>query len=86
MTYEKVKNLKPEEFKRLCGVNPETFDQMTSARAIALKNQAENRTTWVPEPGRPIIDDMRILEGVPHILSYRPILGSERVNSISYYP
>ena len=28
MSYEKVKNLKPEEFKRLCGVNPETFDQM----------------------------------------------------------
>ncbi len=29
MTYEKVKNLKPEEFKRLCGVHPETFSQMT---------------------------------------------------------
>ncbi|MEH2179881.1 transposase family protein [Nostoc sp.] len=29
MSYEKVKNLKPEEFKRLCGVHPETFSQMT---------------------------------------------------------
>lgn len=29
MIYEKVKNLKPEEFKRLCGVHPETFSQMT---------------------------------------------------------
>lgn len=28
MSYEKVKNLKPEEFKRLCGVHPETFSQM----------------------------------------------------------
>ena len=28
MTYEQVKNLKPEEFKRLCGVRPETFHQM----------------------------------------------------------
>ncbi len=25
MTYEQVKNLKPTEFKRLCGVYPETF-------------------------------------------------------------
>lgn len=28
MTYEQVKNLKPEDFKRLCGVRPETFAQM----------------------------------------------------------
>lgn len=28
MTYETVKNLKTEDFKRLCGVRPETFTQM----------------------------------------------------------
>ena len=28
MTYEQVKSLKPEDFKRLCGVRPETFNQM----------------------------------------------------------
>lgn len=28
MTYEQVKNLKLEDFKRLCGVRPETFNQM----------------------------------------------------------
>ena len=28
MSYEQVKNLKPEDFKRLCGVQPETFTQM----------------------------------------------------------
>ncbi|MEH1906852.1 IS5 family transposase [Nostoc sp.] len=28
MTYEQVKILKPEDFKRLCGVRPETFNQM----------------------------------------------------------
>jgi hypothetical protein len=28
MTYEQVKNLKPTEFKRLCGVYPETFQEM----------------------------------------------------------
>jgi len=28
MTYEQVKNLKPEDFKRLCGVRQKTFTQM----------------------------------------------------------
>ena len=28
MTYEKVKKLKPEEFKSLCGVRPDPFAQM----------------------------------------------------------
>lgn len=30
MTYDSVKHLKPEEFKRLCGVPPETFNQMVA--------------------------------------------------------
>lgn len=28
MTYEKIKGLSPENFKRLCGVRKETFAQM----------------------------------------------------------
>ncbi|MEH1845181.1 MAG: hypothetical protein V7L25_09300 [Nostoc sp.] len=28
MTYEQVKSLKSEDFKRLCGVRPDTFNQM----------------------------------------------------------
>jgi uncharacterized Fe-S cluster-containing radical SAM superfamily protein len=28
MTYEQIKDLKPEEFKRVCGVHPQTFDTM----------------------------------------------------------
>jgi hypothetical protein len=28
MTYEQVKNLKSEDFKRLCGVRPDTFNEM----------------------------------------------------------
>ena len=41
MTYEKVKKLKPEEFKRLCGVRPETFTQMVKLveRQTLLKNK-----------------------------------------------
>lgn len=38
MTYEQVKHLKPAEFKRLCGVKPETFRQM-----VALLDQAAQR-------------------------------------------
>ena len=33
MTYEKVKNLNPEEFKRFCGVDPETFKDMVKVLA-----------------------------------------------------
>jgi hypothetical protein len=28
MTYEQLKNLKPEDFKRACGVSPPTFEEM----------------------------------------------------------
>lgn len=30
MTYEQLKHLKPSAFKRRCGVQPDTFEQMTS--------------------------------------------------------
>ena len=30
MTYEKVKHLKPLEFKRFCGIQQQTFDQISS--------------------------------------------------------
>ena len=33
MSYEQVKNLEPNEFKRLCGVTPETFKQMVKVVA-----------------------------------------------------
>ncbi len=39
MTYEQVKHLKPEEFKRLCGVRPETFSQM-----VAVMQQAKQQS------------------------------------------
>ncbi|WP_226890096.1 IS5 family transposase [Nostoc sp. MG11] len=42
MTYEKVKNLKPEEFKRLCGVHPETFSQMTEI--VRSRSQTKLKT------------------------------------------
>lgn len=44
MTYEKVKHLKPSEFKRFCGIQQQTFDQMSS---ILRKAEAQK------SPGRP---------------------------------
>ena len=30
MTYEQIKNLKEQEFKRLCGVKPQVFEEMVN--------------------------------------------------------
>lgn len=35
MSYEKVKNLKAEEFKRLCGVLPETFTRCCIYKVVS---------------------------------------------------
>lgn len=45
MTYKQVKDLKPEVFKRLCGVGPETFTQMVSVLEQWEKHKRK--------PGRP---------------------------------
>lgn len=45
MTYEQTKHLKSEDFKRLCGVRPETKAQMV---AVMLEQATRKR-----KPGRP---------------------------------
>lgn len=45
MTYEQVQDLKPEAFKRLCGVRPETFAEMVTV----LEAKARQKR----KPGRP---------------------------------
>lgn len=45
MTYEQVQHLKPEAFKRLCGVRPETFAEMVKV----LEEKAQQKR----KPGRP---------------------------------
>ncbi len=62
MTYEQVKNLKPEYFKHLCGVRPETFNQMVEVVTLFLAVKKENRTTWEIKLGRPSVNDFRILK------------------------
>jgi len=86
MTYEQVKSLKPEDFKRLCGVRPETFKQMLVSCAIAQLTKTKNRTTREALLGRPIVDDIGILERIPNLLSYWAMLGNKRVYGIPNYP
>lgn len=76
MTYNAVKHLKPTEFKRLCGVRPETFDSM-----LTVLRQADTQKL----PGRPSklsLEDQLLMTlengaRVSYILSYWTILGSE---------
>ena len=42
MTYKQVKNLKPTEFKRLCGVYPETFQKMV--KVVAAEKILQKKT------------------------------------------
>lgn len=46
MTYNQVKHLKPSEFKRLCGVQPETCERM-----VEVVNQTHQQLK--PSTGRP---------------------------------
>jgi hypothetical protein len=56
MTYEKVKNLKPEEFKRLCGVHKETFNQM--AEVVRSRSQTKLKTG---RPGKLSVEDQLLM-------------------------
>jgi len=42
MSYEQVKKLNPEDFKRLCGVGPETFTQMVEV--VRTHSQPKQKT------------------------------------------
>lgn len=56
MTYEQVKSLTSEDFKRLCGVRPETFNQMLEAvRAHSRPKQKTGR------PGKLCLEDQLLM-------------------------
>lgn len=46
MSYEQVKNLRPVEFKRYCGVKPHTFQKMAEVFSEHLQKSRR-------KPGRP---------------------------------
>lgn len=56
MTYEQVKNLKLEDFKRLCGVRPETFNQMLE---ILRSQKATKQKTG--RPGKLSLEDQLLM-------------------------
>lgn len=66
MTYDQVKNLKPAEFKRLCGVQPETFKQM-----VDIVNQTHRRQK--PGIGRPskLTTENQVLMTLEYLREYR---------------
>lgn len=82
MTYEQLSQLKPGAFKRRCGVQRETFEQMvailrpeldrTGKRGGQCKLCVEDQLLVVLEKGA------RIPDTVPH----RHNLGFERVSSV----
>lgn len=45
MSYERIKNLKSKDFKRLCGVYPDTFKEMVKVLAAekVLQKKQEHR-------------------------------------------
>jgi hypothetical protein len=82
MTYQQVKTLKPEEFKRLCGVRPETFKQMVEL----VREHSERKK----KPGRPsklgwedqVLLTLEYWLFVPNLLSYRKKLGNRGIYSL----
>jgi Helix-turn-helix of DDE superfamily endonuclease len=50
MPYEQVKDLKPSQFKRLCGVQPETFEQMVQVVHQARQEQGIGRPSKLGLP------------------------------------
>ncbi|MEH1928098.1 transposase family protein [Nostoc sp.] len=56
MTYEQVKSLKPEDFKRLCGVRPETFNQML--KIVRSQKETKQKTG---RPGKLSMEDQLLM-------------------------
>ena len=65
MVYEKLKNLKAEEFKRFCGIKPETFDQMVKL--------VENNEKLKKKTGRPakLSLENQVLMTLEYLREYR---------------
>jgi hypothetical protein len=66
MTYNQVKHLKTSEFKRLCGVQPETF-----ARMVEVVNQTHQQLK--PGIGRPskLTTEDQVLMTLEYLREYR---------------
>ncbi len=56
MTYKQVKHLKTEDFKRLCGVRPETFTEMVSV--VQERSPSKKKTG---RPGKLSVEDQVLM-------------------------
>ncbi len=56
MSYEKVKSLKLEEFKRLCGLHPETFSRM-----IEVVRSRSKIKLKIGRPGKLSLEDQLLM-------------------------
>ena len=71
MKYESVKTLKVEEFCRLTGVKPTTFDRMV----LILKDTELRKKAHGGKPNKlciedRLLNDFRIFERIPYLFSY----------------
>ena len=73
MTYEQVRTVMPEAFKRFCGVQATTFSEMVTA---LKQKQQEKRKTG--RPAKLSLEDQVLLtlqkRAIPHLLSHCPRL------------
>lgn len=78
MTYEQHKDLKPEEFKRLCGVHTETFNRMDSV----IQEQVEQKKR---KPGKPsfLSVENQVLLDLGEIKMRSPIQGDPLKEAIN---
>lgn len=61
MTYKQVQHLKPEAFKRLCGVRPETFAEMMRVLEAKVGTQTQTWATLKVEHSESIADGVAVL-------------------------
>lgn len=59
MAYEQVKHLNPGEFKRLCGVGKETFEQIVSVLRTAEQQKKSGQPAQI-EFRRPSVNDIGV--------------------------
>jgi hypothetical protein len=62
MTKEQIKSLKPADFKRLCGVDPETFEN--TIKVVAAEKLFQTKTGRLPTQPECIQAGKR--ECIPH--------------------
>jgi Helix-turn-helix of DDE superfamily endonuclease len=83
MTYNQVKQLKPAEFKRLCGVQPETFKCM-----VEIVNQRHQQIKpGIGRPSKLTVEDqvLMTLEYLREYRTYFHIAQSWGVNESTAY-